>query len=128
MMDNQGYDIAFQNVGFSYNIGDAVLKDVTFTAKQAKLPHCRSILPDEATASLDVDNETMIQESLSRLIKNKTVIIIAHRMRTVADADKIVVLKDGVVAESGTPEELKKKDGIYANMMKTQLMAADWSL
>lgn len=69
----------------------------------------------------------MIQESLSRLIKNKTVIIIAHRMRTVADADKIVVLKDGVVAESGTPEELKKKDGIYANMMKTQLMAADWS-
>ena len=88
----------------------------------------RSILPDEATASLDVDNETMIQESLSRLIKNKTVIIIAHRMRTVADADKIVVLKDGVVAESGTPEELKKKDGIYANMMKTQLMAADWSL
>ena len=88
----------------------------------------RSILPDEATASLDVDNETMIQESLSRLIKNKTVMIIAHRMRTVADADKIVVLKDGVVAESGTPEELKKKDGIYANIMKTQLMAADWSL
>ena len=86
------------------------------------------ILLDEATASLDVDNETMIQESLSRLIKNKTVMIIAHRMRTVADADKIVVLKDGVVAESGTPEELKKKDGIYANMMKTQLMAADWSL
>ena len=70
----------------------------------------------------------MIQESLSRLIKNKTVMIIAHRMRTVTDADKIVVLKDGVVAESGTPEELKKKDGIYANMMKTQLMAADWSL
>ena len=80
---------------------------------------------DEATAFLDVDNETMIQEFLSRLIKNKTVMIIAYRMRTVADADKIVVLKDGVVAESGTPEELKKKDGIYANMMKTQLMAAD---
>lgn len=54
--------------------------------------------------------------------------IIAHRMRTVADADKIVVLKDDVVAESGTPEELKKKDGIYANIMKTQLMAADCSL
>lgn len=83
---------------------------------------------DEATAFLDVDNETMIQEFLSRLIKNKTVMIIAYRMRTVADADKIVVLKDGVVAESGTPEELKKKDDIYANMMKTQLMAADWSL
>ena len=68
------------------------------------------ILLDEATASLDVDNETMIQESLSRLIKDKTVMIIAHRMRTVANADKIVVLKDGVVAESGTPSELDEKD------------------
>ena len=70
----------------------------------------------------------MIQESLSRLIKNKTVIIIAHRMRTVTDADKIVVLKDGMVTDIGTPDELIRKDGIYANMMKTQLMAADWSL
>ena len=86
------------------------------------------ILLDEATASLDVDNETMIQESLSRLIKNKTVMLIAHRMRTVADADKIVVLKDGVVAESGTPEELEKQNGIYANMVKTQLKGTDWSL
>lgn len=63
------------------------------------------ILLDEATASLDVDNETMIQESLSRLIKDKTVMIIAHRMRTVADADKIVVLKDGTVAENGSPRK-----------------------
>lgn len=86
------------------------------------------ILLDEATASLDVDNETMIQESLSRLIKDKTVMIIAHRMRTVANADKIVVLKDGVVAESGTPSELDEKDGIYANMVKTQNLAADWAL
>ena len=86
------------------------------------------ILLDEATASLDVDNETMIQESLSRLIKDKTVMIIAHRMRTVANADKIVVLKDGVVAESGTPFELDVKDGIYANMVKTQNLAADWAL
>lgn len=67
---------------------------------------CTIILLDEATASLDVDNETMIQESLSRLIKDKTVMIIAHRMRTVANADKIVVLKDGVIAESGTQSEL----------------------
>ena len=66
------------------------------------------ILLDEATASLDVDNETMIQESLSRLIKDKTVMIIAHRMRTVADADKIVVLKDGIVAEQGSPAELAR--------------------
>ncbi len=86
------------------------------------------ILLDEATASLDVDNETMIQESLSRLIKDKTVMSIAHRMRTVANADKIVVLKDGVVAESGTPSELDAKDGIYANMVKTQNLAADWAL
>ena len=86
------------------------------------------ILLDEATASLDVDNETMIQESLSRLIKNKTVMIIAHRMRTVADSDKIVVLKDGVVAEQGSPAELARKNGIYQHMMETQMQAAGWKL
>ena len=251
-LDNKGYDIEFSNVGFSYDTGDVVLKDVSFTAKQgevtaligpsgggkttisrlaarfwdadkgkitvggmdiskidpetlmslysivfqdvtlfnntvienirigkmdatdeeviaaAKLAHCDEfaeklsdgwntmigengcelsggerqrisiaraflkdapiILLDEATASLDVDNETMIQESLSRLIKNKTVMIIAHRMRTVADADKIVVLKDGKVAESGKPSELMKKAGIYAGMVNTQIIAANWSL
>lgn len=86
------------------------------------------ILLDEATASLDVDNETMIQESLSRLIQDKTALIIAHRMRTVAEADQIVVLKDGTVAESGSPAELEQKDGIYANMVKTQLLAGGWNL
>ena len=86
------------------------------------------ILLDEATASLDVDNETMIQESLSQLIKNKTVMIIAHRMRTVADADKIVVLKNGKVAEQGTPAELEAKDGIYRHMKATQMEAAGWTL
>ena len=251
-MDNKGFDIKFENVGFSYDTGDVVLKDVSFEAKQgevtaligpsgggkttvsrlasrfwdankgrimvggmdisgvdpetlmslysivfqdvtlfnntimenirigkkdatdeevlvaAKLAHCDEfakklsdgwntmigengselsggerqrisiaraflkdapiILLDEATASLDVDNETLIQESISKLIKNKTVMIIAHRMRTVADADKIVVLKDGVVAEAGSPVELEAKNGIYANMVKTQLMANSWSL
>ena len=251
-MDNKGYDIEFSNVGFSYESGETVLKDVSFVAKQgevtaligpsgggkttvsrlasrfwdvnqgtitvggmdisqidpetlmslysivfqdvtlfnntvmenirigkmdatdeeviaaAKLAHCDEfaekladgwntmigengselsggerqrisiaraflkdapiILLDEATASLDVDNETMIQESLSRLIKDKTVMIIAHRMRTVADADKIVVLKDGTVAESGSPAELEKQGGIYANMVKTQLLAGNWKL
>ena len=251
-MKHDGYDIEFSNVGFSYETGDVVLKDVSFVAKQgevtaligpsgggkttvsrlasrfwdsnrgsitvggmdiskvdpetlmslysivfqdvtlfnntifenirigkmdatdeeviaaAKLAHCDEfaeklsegwntvigengselsggerqrisiaraflkdapiILLDEATASLDVDNETMIQESLSRLIKDKTVMISAHRMRTVANADKIVVLKDGVVAESGTPSELDAKDGIYANMVKMQNLAADWAL
>lgn len=86
------------------------------------------ILMDEATASLDVDNESLIQQSLSKLIQNKTVLIIAHRMRTVAGADKIVVLKDGCVAESGTPRELMKLDGIYSHMAKLQLQAENWKL
>ena len=86
------------------------------------------ILLDEATASLDVDNETLIQESLSRLIQDKTVMIIAHRMRTVAEADKIVVLKDGIVAEQGRPAELEKQHGIYHHMMETQMQAAGWKL
>lgn len=86
------------------------------------------ILLDEATASLDVDNETLIQESLSRLIQDKTVMIIAHRMRTVAEADKIVVLKDGIVAEQGCPAELEKQHGIYQHMMETQMQAAGWKL
>ena len=251
-MNHQGYDITFSHVGFSYDTGDVVLKDVSFTAKQgqvtaligpsgggkttvsrlaarfwdankgritvggmdistidpetlmslysivfqdvtlfnntimenirigkmdatdeevlaaARLAHCDEfaeklsdgwhtmigengselsggerqrisiaraflkdapiILLDEATASLDVDNETMIQESLSRLIQDKTVLIIAHRMRTVAEADQIVVLRDGTVAESGSPAELEQKDGIYANMVKTQLLAGGWNL
>lgn len=84
------------------------------------------ILLDEATASLDVENETMIQESLSKLIKNKTVLIIAHRMRTVAGADKIVVLKDGSVAEQGKPNKLAKEGKIYKHMVEMQLEAASW--
>ncbi len=244
-LDNNGYDIEFSNVAFSYNDGEQVLKDVTFTAKQgevtaligpsgggkttvsrmatrfwdyddgkitvggmevaqidpeklmslysivfqdvilfnntimenirigkkdatdeevmqaARLAHCEEfveklpdkwntmvgengselsggerqrisiaraflkdapiILMDEATASLDVDNESLIQESISNLIQNKTVLIIAHRMRTVDGADKIVVLKDGVVAEQGSPAELKKQNGIYHHMMELQL-------
>ena len=76
---------------------------------------------DEATASLDVDNESLIQESISNLIQNKTVLIIAHRMRTVDGADKIVVLKDGVVVEQDSPAALKKQNGIYHHMMELQL-------
>ena len=81
------------------------------------------ILLDEATASLDAENETVIQEALSRLIKDKTVLIIAHRMRTIANADHIVVLKDGVVAEQGTPEELSAYDSIYSRMTSQQRMS-----
>ena len=86
------------------------------------------ILLDEATASLDVENETMIQTALSRLIKDKTVLIIAHRMRTVAGADKIVVLADGVVAEQGTPGELYKKNGIYTRMVDLQSASGKWKI
>lgn len=84
------------------------------------------ILMDEATASLDVDNESLIQESISKLIRNKTVLIIAHRMRTVDGVDKIVVLKDGKVAEQGTPEELRKANGIYKHMAEMQLSSDQW--
>ena len=86
------------------------------------------ILLDEATASLDVENETLIQTALSRLIRNKTVLIIAHRMRTVAGADQIVVLKDGVVAEQGSPKELYAKGGIYAHMVDLQAQGQRWTI
>ena len=86
------------------------------------------ILLDEATASLDVENETAIQTALSRLIKNKMVLIIAHRMRTVAGADKIVVLSDGVVAEQGAPNELLHKDGIFKRMSDLQLAGQSWTV
>ena len=86
------------------------------------------ILLDEATASLDAENETVIQEALSRLIKNKTVMIIAHRMRTISNADHIVVLKDGVVAEQGSPEYLNSFDSIYGRMTKQQMISLNWKM
>lgn len=86
------------------------------------------ILLDEATASLDVENETAIQSAISRLIKDKTVLLIAHRMRTVAGADKVVVLSGGTVAEQGSPNELIRKNGIYARMVKLQTESQSWSL
>ena len=86
------------------------------------------ILLDEATASLDVDNESAIQTAISDLIADKTVLIIAHRMRTVDGADKIVVLKDGCVAESGTPLDLRQQNGIYSHMIHTQLESEKWRI
>ena len=83
---------------------------------------------DEATASLDVENETLIQTALSRLIKDKTVLVIAHRMRTVAGADKIVVLEGGTVAEEGSPDELINKNGIFARMVKLQSESGGWKM
>lgn len=86
------------------------------------------ILLDEATASLDVENETLIQSALSKLIENKTVIVIAHRMRTVAGADNIVVLDEGRVAEQGSPEKLLAEDGIFAKMNRLQYEGQGWSI
>ena len=86
------------------------------------------ILLDEATASLDAENETVIQEALSRLITDKTVLIIAHRMRTIANADHIVVLKDGIVAEEGAPADLMQKDSIYKHMTEQQMISQKWTM
>lgn len=139
----------FDHVGFAYQGGETVLKDVSFTAKQGQvtalvgpsgserqrisiarafLKDAPIILLDEATASLDVENETALQEALSRLIRNKTVLIIAHRMRTVSGADQIVVLKDGTVAEQDLPAELLQSGGIFARMVQCQTESQNWTL
>lgn len=95
---------------------------------RAFLKNAPIILLDEATASLDVENETLIQAALSRLIKDKTVLVIAHRMRTVSGADKVVVLSDGSVAEQGLPGELMNAGKIYPHMVKLQMISQDWSI
>lgn len=98
------------------SIARAILKDAPI------------IIMDEATASLDTESESRVQEALSELIVDKTVIIIAHRMRTVQEADRIVVLKEGTVAEQGSPEELRNRDGIFANMVRLQTGSGSWAL
>ena len=95
---------------------------------RALLKDAPVILLDEATASLDVENESAVQAALSRLIRDKTVLIIAHRMRTVAGADHIVVLDGGKVAQQGTPEELMKEGGLYRRMSELQQQTAAWTL
>ena len=86
------------------------------------------MLLDEATASLDVENETKVQQALSRLLAGKTVLVIAHRMRTVEAADKIVVLAGGRVAEEGAPAQLMEKGGLYHRMVELQRQSAGWKL
>ena len=86
------------------------------------------VLLDEATASLDVENETKVQGALSRLLQGKTVLVIAHRMRTVAGADHIVVLDDGHVAQQGAPAELMEQGGLYRRMVELQSESAQWRL
>ena len=95
---------------------------------RALLKDAPIVLLDEATASLDVENETKVQGALSRLLSGKTVLVIAHRMRTVEAADKIVVLADGRVAEEGAPAELMAKGGLYRRMVELQQQSARWSL
>ncbi|MBU3184541.1 ABC transporter ATP-binding protein [Clostridium estertheticum] len=95
---------------------------------RALLKNAPVILLDEATASLDVENETLVQDAISALVKNKTVLVIAHRMRTIAGADNIVVLESGKVAEQGTHEELIAKRGLYNRLWSIQSQASEWSL
>ena len=95
---------------------------------RALLKNAPIVLLDEATASLDVENETKIQEALSRLLAGKTVLVIAHRMRTVENADKIVVLKDGMVEETGKPSDLMTKNGLFAHMVELQKQSSAWKL
>ena len=95
---------------------------------RALLKDANVILLDEATSFLDVENESKIQKALSELIRNKTVIIIAHRMRTIANADKIVVLDDGRIAEQGSPEELIANDGLFKRMVDLQNLSGEWKI
>lgn len=95
---------------------------------RAFLKNAPIILLDEATASLDVENETLIQAALSRLIEDKTVLVIAHRMRTVSGADRVIVLSDGSVAEQGPPGELMNTGNIYPHMVKLQMLSRDWGI
>ena len=96
---------------------------------RALLKDAPIVLLDEATASLDVENETKVQGALSRLLTGKTVLVIAHRMRTVEAADKIVVLKEGKVAEEGSPEELLAGEGgMFRRMTTLQAASAGWTI
>ena len=95
---------------------------------RALLKDAPIVLLDEATASLDVENESAVQDALSRLLRGKTVLVIAHRMRTVAGADHLVVLENGRVAQQGTPEELMEQGGLYRRMTELQNETAQWKL
>ena len=120
----QGYDTMIGENGSKLSGGERQRISIA----RALLKDAPIVLLDEATASLDVENETVVQQALSRLLAGKTVIVIAHRMRTVENADKIVVLKDGVVAEQGTPAQLKAAGGEFARMVALQKEAAAWQL
>ena len=119
-----GYDTIIGENGSELSGGERQRLSIA----RAFLKDAPIILLDEATASLDVENETKVQEALSRLIQNKTVLVIAHRMRTVAGAHKIVVLSDGVVVEQGTPQELLRQNGVFADMVRLQTEGQNWTI
>ena len=120
----QGYDTPIGENGAKLSGGERQRISIA----RALLKNAPIVLLDEATASLDVENETLIQSALSRLIQDRTVLVIAHRMRTVAGADKIVVLDQGIAAEQGTPAELLKRDGLYSHMVRVQRESQNWTL
>lgn len=120
----QGYDTPIGENGSKLSGGERQRISIA----RALLKDAPIVLLDEATASLDVENETQVQQALSRLLAGKTVIVIAHRMRTVEHADHIVVLRDGRVVEQGSPEELKAADGLFAHMVRLQRESNAWQL
>lgn len=120
----QGYDTPIGENGAKLSGGERQRISIA----RALLKNAPIVLLDEATASLDVENETKVQGALSRLLAGKTVLVIAHRMRTVAGADHIVVLENGRVAEQGTPAELMEKVGLYRRMVELQSHSAQWQL
>ena len=120
----QGYDTPIGENGAKLSGGERQRISIA----RALLKDAPIVLLDEATASLDVENETKVQGALSRLLQGKTVLVIAHRMRTVAGADHIVVLDDGHVAQQGAPAELMEQDGLYRRMVELQSESAQWRL
>ena len=120
----QGYDTPIGENGAKLSGGERQRISIA----RALLKNAPIVLLDEATASLDVENETKVQRALSRLLAGKTVLVIAHRMRTVAGADHIVVLENGHVTEQGTPAELMEQGGLYRRMVELQSESARWQL
>ena len=120
----QGYDTPIGENGAKLSGGERQRISIA----RALLKNAPIVLLDEATASLDVENETKVQRALSRLLAGKTVLVIAHRMRTVAGADHIVVLENGHVTEQGTPAELMERGGLYRRMVELQSESARWQL
>ena len=120
----QGYDTPIGENGARLSGGERQRISIA----RALLKDAPIVLLDEATASLDVENETEVQGALSRLLVGKTVIVIAHRMRTVMAADKVVVLDRGRVAEQGSPQELLERGGLFARMVRLQTESAEWAL